>query len=257
VKQRDSSAQGRFGERALDYARYRPQYPPGLIHLLTERCKLGESSSVADVGSGTGIFSRLLLETGAKVFAVEPNSPMRCTAELELAPRGNFVSVNGSAERTGLADESVSLVCCGQAFHWFDPVSTRVEFRRILINSGLCAIFWNFFSPQSAFVEDYVKIEAKFGLDYLEVCEKRTAAVAAIPAFYGGTRWQKHTFSNFQRLDFSELYGRTASASYMPVQDDPAHGPMTEALQVLFEQHEQGGTVRLDYDCVLYLGRFD
>ena len=67
----------RFSNRVDDYVRYRPTYPPAVIDLLTRACRLTPQSAVADIASGTGIFTRLLLENGNRVFGVEPNAEMR------------------------------------------------------------------------------------------------------------------------------------------------------------------------------------
>ena len=75
----------RFSDRVADYVRYRPGYPPELMRHLAARTGLGPGDAAADIGSGTGIFTRLLLEAGAEVFAVEPNADMRAAAEAELA----------------------------------------------------------------------------------------------------------------------------------------------------------------------------
>ena len=210
---------------------------------------------MADIGSGTGIFSRLLLETGATVFGVEPNAPMRCTAELDLAVSSHFVSVDGSAERTGLADASVSLVCCAQAFHWFDFDRARAEFKRILKPGGECALIWNSFSAASPFVRAYNRIESEFGTDYAAVQERRRRADQAIPLFFGRSSWKRMQFSNFQLLDYPELYGRLMSSSYIPTAADPRHKPMVEALGAAFESFSRDGVVRMDYDCELYVGQ--
>jgi hypothetical protein len=45
--------------------------------LLRAECGLQPSHIVADIASGTGMFTRLLLENGNSVFAVEPNTEMR------------------------------------------------------------------------------------------------------------------------------------------------------------------------------------
>jgi SAM-dependent methyltransferase len=71
-----ANAKDRFSSRVDDYVRWRPSYPRAAVDLLRRAAHLGPESVVADVGAGTGIFSRLLLETGARVFGVEPNAPM-------------------------------------------------------------------------------------------------------------------------------------------------------------------------------------
>ena len=79
-----TAATERFSSRADNYARYRPSYPAAAIDLLSARCGLVAGARVADLGSGTGILSALLLERGAQVFAVEPNDAMRACAEARL-----------------------------------------------------------------------------------------------------------------------------------------------------------------------------
>ena len=75
----------RFSSRVENYVRYRPGYPQAVLDLLKSECGLTPDSVVADIASGTGIFSRLLLENGNQVFGVEPNSAMRSAGEEFLA----------------------------------------------------------------------------------------------------------------------------------------------------------------------------
>ena len=63
----------RFSDRVENYVRYRPGYPPEIIEMLRTACGLQPRHSIADIASGTGIFTRLLLENGNTVYAVEPN----------------------------------------------------------------------------------------------------------------------------------------------------------------------------------------
>jgi SAM-dependent methyltransferase len=106
----------RFTGRATAYAATRPTYPPSLVTLLGLR----RGDVVCDLGSGTGIFSRLLLDAGATVYAVEPNEDMRSAAEGELGDNERFHSVAGRAEATTLPDGVCDLVTAAQSFHWFD-----------------------------------------------------------------------------------------------------------------------------------------
>jgi SAM-dependent methyltransferase len=71
------SSTARFSDRVENYIRYRPGYPPEVLGLLRAECGLQPSHIVADIASGTGMFTRLLLENGNSVFAVEPNAEMR------------------------------------------------------------------------------------------------------------------------------------------------------------------------------------
>ncbi len=133
----------RFSSRADNYARYRPSYPAAVVELLRRECGLTPDAVIADVGSGTGILSELLLRNGNRVYAVEPNDAMRAYAEEKLASYPGFVSVPARAEATTLPDASVQLVTAGQAFHWFEPVATRPSGVRILRPGGWVALIWN------------------------------------------------------------------------------------------------------------------
>src|SRR5271154_5572153 len=120
----------RFSSRVDNYVRYRPGYPPAVLELLKEECGLTAESVIADVASGTGIFTRLLLENGNRVFGVEPNAEMRRAGEEYLAAFPRFTSVAGTAEATTLPDHSVDIVTAAQAAHWFDRAKARREFVR-------------------------------------------------------------------------------------------------------------------------------
>src|SRR5271154_1515768 len=122
----------RFSSRVEKYVRYRPSYPKEVVALLGKQCGLTAESVIADVASGTGIFTRLLLENGNRVFGVEPNAEMRRAGEEYLAAFPRFTSVAGTAEATTLPDHSVDIVTAAQAAHWFDRAKARREFVRIL-----------------------------------------------------------------------------------------------------------------------------
>src|SRR5271163_101194 len=104
----------RFSSRVDNYARYRPSYPDAVVELLRRECGLTERSVVADIAFGTGIFTRLLLETGCRVIGVEPNAAMRLAGDQFLSHYPRFTSVAGSAEATSLGDHSVEIVTAAQ-----------------------------------------------------------------------------------------------------------------------------------------------
>lgn len=118
----------RFSNRVENYVRYRPGYPPPLLSLLAAKCGLHAVSRVADVGSGTGILTRLLLQAGCRLAGMEPNREMRESGERWLADLPNFSSTHGTAELTGMPAASLDLITAGQAFHWFDqPLARRIS----------------------------------------------------------------------------------------------------------------------------------
>lgn len=253
----DLNPLARFSDRVEDYARYRPSYPSSLIDFLCKNAGLKAGASVADVGSGTGILTRLLLDAGARVHAVEPNDAMRAAAETEFRGRPNFVSVKGTAEKTGLPSASVSLITCAQAFHWFEPAETRTEFARILAPGGRCAIFWNTsVAHGSAFAEGYEVIKLRFRTDSGRVHHENIRALEEFDSFFGRGGWERQNFDNFQVLDRVGLRGRLLSSSYAPKSGHPAHESMLAALDELFDQCQSNGAVRMDYKTELFLGTF-
>jgi SAM-dependent methyltransferase len=251
---RELNTASRFDDRVANYVAYRPSYPAGVVDFLRDELGLAPGAVVADVGSGTGILSELLLEAGCAVVGVEPNDAMRAAAESRLKSFAEFRSVKGTAEATTLEDASVGLVTAAQAFHWFDAERARAEFRRILKLNGWVALLWNMRRTDStAFLRDYEKLLREFGTDYAQVnCEH--VSEGRIAEFFAGAFGRK-SFDNFQSFDFDGLRGRLLSASYVPLEGHPNFEPMLEALRRLFDAHQQGGRVRVEYDAKLYYGR--
>ena len=160
----------RFSTRAQLYNKYRPKYPRAIIKLLRAECKLVSSSIIADIGSGTGILSRLYLKNGNFIFGVEPNKEMREIAERLLKNYSNFKSVDGAAESTNLKGQSVDFIISGQAFHWFNTNKSRNEFLRILKPNGWAVLIWNARKTDTTpFLKAYDSLLYKYGIDYKEV----------------------------------------------------------------------------------------
>jgi SAM-dependent methyltransferase len=250
------SSTERFSTRVEDYIKYRPSYPATLLELLCARCGLSATATVADVGSGTGILTELLLETGAQVFAVEPNNEMRAAAERLLGDYGRFRSVNGTAEATTLPDAGVDLITASQAFHWFDVPKARREFVRVLKPGGWVVLIWNERPPEAgAFHDEYDRLLRRHAADYERVTRMR-ADEGKIREFFG-RRPQSAVFANQQVFDFVGLQGRLMSSSYAPEPGHPEHEPMIAGLRELFERHNRGGKVVFPYRTLVYFDRLD
>jgi SAM-dependent methyltransferase len=236
--------------------RHRPGYPPELGVLLRRECGLGPGRDVADIGSGTGKLTELLLAAGARVYAVEPNDPMRQAAERLLGRTPGFVSIRGRAEATGLPAASVDLVTAAQAFHWFDQAAARIEFLRILRPDGFVALVWNERDDDgSAFLRDYERCLREFSVDYGEVDHRRTASRERIEAFFGTGGFRAAEFPNRQDLDLDGMRGRYLSCSYALPRGHPRFPEVMAALSELFQNYQRDGRVRIDYRTRVYHGR--
>src|SRR5207245_1755393 len=102
-----NDATQRFSSRVDNYVRYRPGYPSEVLELLKKECGLTRDSVIADIAFGTGIFTRMLIENGNRVFGVEPNAEMRRAGEQFLESQLLFTSLAGTAEATTLPGHSV------------------------------------------------------------------------------------------------------------------------------------------------------
>jgi SAM-dependent methyltransferase len=244
----------RFSDRVDDYDRHRPGYPPSLVRLLRLEYGVAPGREVADIGSGTGKLTELLLAAGARVYAVEPNDAMRRAAERRLASRSGFVSVEGRAEATGLPDGSVDLVTAAQAFHWFDQDATRSEFLRILRPGGAVALVWNERDDGQALQREYEDFLRRFSVDYAEVDHRHTASRERIAAFFGPEGFREAEFPNGQELDLEGLHGRYRSCSYALPGGHPRLGEALAALADIFRRHQRDGRIRIDYRTRLYYG---
>lgn len=243
----------RFSSRADNYAKYRPTYPAAVIDILRSDCGLQETSIIADVGSGTGILSELILKNGNRVFGVEPNAAMRVFAE-QLLHGSNFVSVDATAEATTLEPASVGFVTAAQAFHWFDRDKAKTEFARILKPGGWVVLIWNERRLDSTpFLREYENLLLRYGTDYEKVRHENVAG--EIGQFFAPETVQLRNLENAQHFDFESLKGRVLSASYTPDSGHPDFEPMLARLEAIFNEHKRDGIVTFEYETRVYYGQ--
>ena len=248
------SPTARFSDRVEDYVRYRPGYPLAVIELLRTECGLRQEHVIADIASGTGAFTRLLLENGNRVFAVEPNAAMREAGDQLLRSFGKMTSVDGTAEKTTLPSASVDFVTAAQAAHWFDRARARAEFVRILKPGEWCVLVWNERrTAATAFLRDYEQLLLTYGTDYKEVRHERTTET--IHEFFAPALYQERAFDLRQQFDFQGASGRLLSSSYAPLAGHPNHEPMMRELKRIFEAHARRGMVEFEYSTRVYYGK--
>jgi SAM-dependent methyltransferase len=249
-----SNATSRFSNRVENYVRYRPGYPSEVIEALKTECGLGPGHRIADTASGTGIWTRMLLENGNTVFGVEPNAEMREAGERLLAAFPKFTSVAGTAEATKLADHSVDFVTAAQAAHWFDRARARREFVRVLKPGGWLVLLWNErLTSATKFLRDYEHLLLTYGTDYEDVRHERTTS--AVNEFFDPAPFQVRVFEMRQEFDLAGVEGRLLSSSYAPGPDHPQHAPMLRELRRIFDACAVEGRVAFEYKTQLYFGR--
>lgn len=135
---------GDFTGLAKNYSQFRPSYCPlvtkAILGLLNK-----ETSAVdfADVGAGTGIWTRLVSSFGLNsTVAIEPNEDMRLHG-IKDSEGSNVSWLIGTGEDTGLEDNSVDLLTMASSFHWVNFEKGVQEFSRVLRPGGFFVALWN------------------------------------------------------------------------------------------------------------------
>lgn len=240
----------KFSGRADDYDRYRPSYPTELVDWLFEETN---AKTVADIGAGTGKFTKLLIPKAEKVIAVEPNDDMLKklyrnvpTAQVIKAP----------AENTGIPDGSVDLVTAATAFHWFDEEKFKAECKRILAPNGRVAVIFN-----SKVADDLIRERdeiSRIYCGYKGHAGKRSDNEG--DAFLRNEYFAEVEYNEFDlsvSYDEDGFVGNTLSRSYALRPDDIGYDGYVWELRQLFKKMNDFGSVELKYKVTCYLGYFD
>ena len=244
----------RFSDRVDDYIKYRPHYGREVVEALIKACSLTPQATLADVGVGTGFSAEPFLQHGNRVLGIEPNREMREAGESYLARYPDFEMREGSAERTGLPNQSVDFVLAGQAFHWFNREPTRAEFARILKMGGWCVLIWHDRSIEaSPFLRAYEEFLHRHATDYQQVVHRQVANFEVLRDFFAPCEVKLITIPAEQRFEFEGLRGRLLSSSYVP-REGPRAEAMLAELPALFAPHQQEGQVVLQYETKIFYG---
>jgi SAM-dependent methyltransferase len=125
-----------FEQEAERYDRCRPRYPGVVIDAL-----LGPEASgleVLDVGCGTGIAARPMVERGANVLGVELAPGMA-----EIARRHGIAVEIGAFEDWDAASRRFDLVTSAQAWHWLDMPAATAKAASLLRPNGSLGLIWS------------------------------------------------------------------------------------------------------------------
>jgi SAM-dependent methyltransferase len=231
---------------ADEYDAARPSYPNGVYDALGVLHGL----VVLDVGAGTGIATRGLLDRGASVVAVDPGRALlaRAAARTRGLPA---VVADGAVlpARTGTAD----LICFAQAWPWLDKTIGAREAHRVLREQGRWAGWWSHARSDG---EDWFE-------RYWSVIERscpgthRTqrdidwgATVAESGLFNVGDRV---TVPWTRELSVDDWMTDQASHSYVAALQDADRERLRSNLRQIIEARFPGGTMTVRYETWLWI----
>ena len=242
-----------FTGKGQNYTNARPGYPKECLDLLKTRYSFGQGTVIADIGSGTGIFTSQLLALGASVYAVEPNADMRRYADERLSGTAGFHSVNGLAEQTTLPDRSVDHVTVAQAFHWFDPAAFKTECRRILKPGGKVFLLWNLRVEDAPVSAQCAEVFAKYCPRFKGYNTGMKAGDRRIAEFYDG-HYSEYAFENPLTYDEEHFVERYLSSSYSLRENEANYRECMEEVKRIFRRFETDGRVTVPNRTYLYAG---
>jgi SAM-dependent methyltransferase len=235
---------------ARDYERVRPSYPLRSLGMLTDALDLGPGKTVADLGAGTGKFTRLLALTGARVIAVEPVAAMR-ERLAEVLPQITVTA--GLAEATGLPAHSVDVVVAAQAWHWFDAPAALAEAARVIRPGGALALVWNTLDLTVPWVAEYSQIYQQWRTD-------------AVPG-HGDGAWRglfdrqpgwgplaEAHVENPYLTDREGVLGQALTSSVISTLDEKSRAQVRCELEAVLNRHGQtrGDRIEIPYITDLY-----
>lgn len=245
----------RFSGKSKTYAKFRPSYPEEFLSYLYNEIGLSAESTVADIGSGTGIFTKQLLDKGSTVYAVEPNEDMRKVAEENLKEYKNFFSICAAAENTELENNSADFITVAQAFHWFDKDKFKEECKRILKPGGKIILVWNSRNTDSIITKENEKIDIEFCKNFKGYSGGISGPMNKenISLFFNGS-FEEKKFDNPLRYDKDGFIGRNLSSSYAPKEGKENYEEYILALSDMFDKFSVNGMMEYPFYTQSYIG---
>jgi len=217
-----------FTKGADDYVRGRPDYSPELVGWLRDSLGLGPGKTAVDLGAGTGKFTPRLLETGARVIAVEPVAAMRGKLSAALP---QVEAIVGTADAIPLPGDSVDAVVCAQSFHWFATREALAEIHRVLKRGGRLGLVWNLRDERTGWVARLGRIMSRPEGSTPRYYSGAWRAVFPFPGF--GPLQEQHFSHSHTGAPEEVLLGRVRSISYIAALPPEEQAKIEEEVRAL------------------------
>ena len=237
----------KFNEKSEFYNKYRPNYSNELVD-----CIVSELNSlddcIADIGCGTGIFTKQLVERNCKVIGIEPNLEMYEKAKNNLP---GIKVINSTSEDTTLDSNSINIITVAQALHWFNIDEFVKEAKRILKQDGKIAIVYNIVDDSKDVVKEFKYIHE----NYCENHNNHNRNFDELFESIFGDNYILKEFSNNQKYTYEEFMGYESSMSYSLTKEDNRYNEYIESLNNLFNKYSKDGILELPMNSKLAFGK--
>lgn len=222
------AASGGYSRGAEIYVRGRPDYPTGALDWLRADLGLEPGKTVLELGAGTGKFTRLLVEAGANVTAVEPVNAMLEVLRRDLPA---VSTLPGTAQRIPVADACADAVVCAQSFHWFASAESLAEIRRVLKPGGMLGLIWNVRDQSVAWVAGLTRILEPYEGDAPRYDKGEWRRVFPAPGF-GELRERSFVHMHIGPPE-QVIVERVASVSFVAAMPDEARNQVLREVRAL------------------------
>ena len=237
------------------YDKYRPSYPAQLFTYLCSTLRTNSSTTFADIGSGTGIFSKKLLNICGLVYAIEPNDDMRKIAESNLSFEKHFISVKGTAENTTLPNHCIDCITAAQSFHWFNRKLFKIECQRLLKDNGHVVLIWNCRQQNDEIVQAIDSISRKYCPDFSgATCGMRGEKIEGDYRDFFLNEYEIQTFYSPILFNKESFLGFHQSASYCTNKKHENYITYMTSLADFFDKYSQNGLLKLENNTNCYIG---
>lgn len=245
----------KFTGKAYVYEKNRASYPKELISYLYNEVGFSKESAIADIGAGTGKMTKLLLEQGSEVYAVEPNGDMRNTLKTVLSDFQNLSVTAGTAENTEFKTNSMDFITAAQAFHWFDMDKFKLECQRILKkDTGKIVLVWNNRNGENSFVKEVYEISRKFCPDFKGGAGGMDGSAEQFKNFFKKGIYHYKVFKNPLPLTEDGFIGGCLSSSYSLKEGMKNYELYVNELREAFITHSNNGKLIMPFITQCYAG---
>lgn len=239
------------------YKKNKPVYSAALYDYLYSAVNISKDSVIADIGTGTGIFCRPMLERGSTVYGVEPDEKMLEIAKNDLSEYSKFISIASTAENTGLLDVSVDFITAAESFHLYDRELFKKESKRILKPGGKVILCWNTHAAfkwggkYNELALKYNKIFRKYKINLKMADPKK------LERYFKDGVYEKMEFDNDLIVDKGTFIGMHVANSYSPSPRDgqfELYQEFCRSFSEVFDEFAVAGQLYLPTATNVYIG---